>query len=296
MMDDQPLIDSALVRRLVANQFPHWAGLPIRAVENGGWCNRVFHLGEDMIVRLPRHIAYIAQVEKEHRWLPILQPRLPLPIPTPLAMGQPAEGYSWVWSIYRWLAGETAAPERIADMRDFAASLGSFLTAMHNIDSTGGPPAGPHSFYRGGALATYDAQTQEALAILKGKIDIAAARRVWEAALATTWTAAPVWIHGDVSVGNLLVRDGRLHAVIDFGNMAVGDPACDLAMAWTLFENKSRDAFRAALPLDVDTWARGRGWVLWKALILAAGLSTSNAYEAAHPWRVIDEVLGDDAG
>jgi aminoglycoside phosphotransferase (APT) family kinase protein len=290
---DQPHIDATLVSHLLTSQFPQWAGLPVTPVANRGWCNSAFHLGEQMIVRLPLHAAYAAQVEKEYQWLPKLAPLLPLPIPEPLAMGEPADGYPWKWSIYRWIEGEPATSERIANMPDFAVSLGRFLAAMQSIESMTGPRPGPHNFYRGGSLATYDAQTRQAITALKGMIDTDAALEVWEAALATAWVGAPVWIHGDVSAGNLLIREGRLCAVIDFGNLGLGDPACDLAMTWTMFENESRDAFRATLPLDAGTWARGRGWVLWKALIIAAGLTTSNAFEAAQPWRIIGEVLAD---
>ena len=288
---EQPVIDDTLVRRLVSSQFPHWADLPVRPVAHGGWDNRTFHLGEQMVVRLPSAVHYAAQVEKEQRWLPKLAPSLPLPIPTPLALGEPADGYPWSWSIYRWIDGDAAAPERIADLRDFATQLAQFLFALQRIAPTGGPAPGPHNFHRGGALATCDAETRQAIALLRGKIDVGAATDVWEAALATSWRDSPVWIHGDVGLGNLLVRGGRLSAVIDFGNMGVGDPACDLSIAWTLFGGASRDAFRKALALDADTWARGRAWTLWKALIVAAGLTNSNAAEAANPWCVIDGVL-----
>ena len=293
MDDDPPPIDGALVRHLVSTQFARWAQLAIRPVENGGWCNRVFHLGEEMIVRLPRHRAYAEQTAKEYRWLPRLAPLLPLAIPEPLAIGEPAAGLPWQWSIYRWIEGDPALPERIADRAVFAADLGGFLGAMQRLDTMQGPPPGPHNFHRGGLLATYDAQTRQAIAALAGKVDTGAVVDVWEAALSAAWTAAPVWVHGDVGVGNLLVRDGRLCAVIDFGNLAVGDPACDLAPAWTVFDGPSREAFRATLALDAATWARGRGWVLWKALIIAAGLTSSNAFADSRPWRVLEEVLAD---
>lgn len=293
MDTDQLHIDGVLVRRLVSTQFPQWADLSVRPVANGGWCNRAFHLGEQMVVRLPRHRAYAEQVEKEYRWLPRLAPLLPLPIPEPLAIGEPTDGYPLRWSIYRWLPGDTARPENVPDMVGFATDVGRFLAAMQSIESVSGPPPGPHNFYRGGGLATYNAQTRQAITVLDGKIDVGATVEVWESALATVWVRSPVWIHGDVSVGNLLVRKGRLCAVIDFGNLGVGDPACDLAMTWTMFENGSREAFRSMLPLDAGTWARGRGWVLWKALIIAAGLTTSNAYEASRSWRIIEEVLDD---
>jgi len=288
---EHPVIDDTLVRRMVAAQFPQWADLPVRSAEVGGRDNKTFRLGEHMIVRLPSAADYSAQVEKEHRWLPKLAPLLPLPIPTPLAMGEPASGYPWRWSIYRRIEGDTAAPERIADLSDLAASLAQFLIALQRIDPTDGPRPGPHNFWRGGSLTTYDAETRQAIALLKGKVNTKAATEVWERALKTTWNRPPVWLHGDVSAGNLLVKGGRLSAVIDFGMLGVGDPACDLSIGWTLFSGESRKAFRAMLPLDAGTWARGRAWTLWKVLIVAAGLTETNAVEAARPWRVIDEVL-----
>jgi len=290
-----PAIDDALVRRLVMDQFPQWTGLPVRPVETAGWDNRIFHLGEHMIVRLPREGPYAAQVEKEHRWLPRLAPLLPLQIPTPLAIGEPADGYPWQWSIYRWIDGETAAPERIDDLNDFATGVAEFLIALQRIDPADGPRPGPHNFYRGGSLTTYDAETRQAIALLKGKLDTEAATEVWDMALEAAWGRPPVWLHGDVSAGNLLVREGRLTAIIDFGMAGVGDPACDLSIAWTLFRDESRGIFRAMLPHDAGTWARGRAWTLWKALVVAAGLTETNALESARPWSVIDEVLCTDA-
>jgi aminoglycoside phosphotransferase (APT) family kinase protein len=286
-------IDVALVRRLVAAQFPEWADLPIRPVESGGWDNRTFHLGERMSVRLPSAAPYALQVAKEHRWLPKLAPLLPLPIPVPLAMGHPAEGFPWPWSVYRWLEGEPATVERIADLSEFAATLAQFLIALQRIDASGGPPPGQHNFFRGGPLAIYDGETRQAIASLGGRIDTDAVTAVWQAALAATWQGSPVWVHGDVSAGNLLVRKGRLGAVIDFGSSAVGDPACDLAIAWTLLQGESRDAFRAALPLDRATWARGRGWTLWKGLITLAEQLNTDPLEADKARRVIDAVLAD---
>jgi aminoglycoside phosphotransferase (APT) family kinase protein len=286
-------IDDALVRCLVAGQFPQWSELPIRPVTPSGWDNRIFRLGDAMLVRLPSGEYYAAQVAKEQRWLPCLAKSLPLPIPTPLALGQPAVGYPWNWSVYRWLEGEAASSGLIADLIEFASTLGRFLGALQRIDATGGPGPGPHNFHRGGALGIYDGQTRQAIAALEGKIDGDAATAVWEAALESVWQRTPVWVHGDVSASNLLVREGRLSAVIDFGQLGVGDPACDLAIAWTYFKGASRQAFRDALPLDAETWVRGRGWALWKALIVASGLVETTATEAAHSWRTIDEVLAD---
>lgn len=286
-------INASLVRRLIAAQFPQWANLPIKPVTFDGWDNRTFHLGAEMTVRLPSAEGYAAQVEKEHRWLPRLAPLLPLPIPVPLAMGVPAHGYPWNWSVYRWLDGETASNVHIANLRQFATTLAEFLAALQRIDPTGGPPPGAHNFFRGAPLTVYEGEARQAIAALDGKIDTSAVTDVLESALAATWHGAPVWFHGDVAAGNLLVKEGRLRAVIDFGTSGVGDPACDLAIAWTLFAGESREAFRSALPLDGATWARGRGWTLWKALIVYAGLPGTNTLEIDKSRRVINEVLAD---
>jgi aminoglycoside phosphotransferase (APT) family kinase protein len=286
-------IDSALVRRLVAAQFPQWADRPVRPVSSQGWDNRTFRLGDDMSVRLPSHRRYVAAVEKEHAWLPRLAPHLPLPIPAPLAIGAPGEGYGWPWSVNRWLVGDAAAAAPIDDRRQFAADLAAFLSALQRIDASEGPLAGSHSFWRGGPLATYDDETRRSIAALGASIDTDAASEVWDAALAAAWRGPPVWVHGDVAPGNLLVSDGGLSGVIDFGQACVGDPACDLAIAWTFFEGESRAALRAGLPLDPATWARARGWTLWKALIVLAGLPGANPAGAAESQRIIGDVIAD---
>ena len=293
MNPEAPHIDVALARRLVKSQFPRWADLDVTPVANEGWCNRAFRLGEQMVLRIPRLQAYSDQIKKEYDWLPKLAPRLPLPVPEPLAIGAPSEDYPWRWLVSRWIDGEVAEPERVIDMARFARDLANLLTALHGVYAEDGPRPGAHSFYRGGPLASYDAETRKAVAALGSSIDAAAVLEVWDRSLASTWQRPPVWVHGDVSVGNLLMQRGQLCAVIDFGNLAVGDPACDLAMNWTVFTAEAREAFRDELPLDADTWARGRGWVLWKALILASGLSSSNAYEASNPKSIIEKVIDD---
>lgn len=298
---DKAAITPALVSRLVAAQFPRWAHLPVAPVELDGWDNTTFRLGEELSVRLPSADGYVPQVEKEHRWLPRLAPQLPLPIPEPLAKGAPALGFPRPWSVYRWLAGEPATVERVSDLASFAAELADFLAALYALDATGGPPAGKHSFFRGAPLLVYDGDTRAAISALEDEIDVDAATEVWEAALAAAWNGPPVWLHGDVTGSNLLVVDGCLSAVIDFGCSAVGDPACDLTIAWTLFAGESREAFRARLPLDDGTWARGRGWALWKALLHVKDLKADGDRTdpaARVGWRltsrqVIDELLTD---
>jgi aminoglycoside phosphotransferase (APT) family kinase protein len=285
-------ITADLAARLVAAQFPQWAGLPVRRVAADGWDNTTFRLGEDMLVRLPSADAYVPQVAKEYRWLPVLAPRLPLPIPVPLAEGRPGCGFARPWSVYRWLEGETAEVAPPDDLGRFAADLAGFLAALERIDPAAGPPPGEHSFHRGGSLTYYDEQARHALAELRGVIDTESASQVWQAALDARWENDPVWVHGDVAVGNLLVQDGRLKAVIDFGCSAVGDPACDTVIAWTLFTGSSRERFRAGLPLDDATWARGRGWALWKAMIVLSGAS-DDPEDALATGQVIEEILAD---
>jgi aminoglycoside phosphotransferase (APT) family kinase protein len=290
---DKLPISAGLVRQLVTSQFPAWADLPIWPVELGGWDNVTFRLGRTMSVRLPSAAAYADQVEKEHRWLPRLAPLLPLPIPIPLARGRPDERYPHPWSVYRWLEGEPAAVAPVRDALEFASMLAGFLVALQRIDAAGGPPPGKHNFYRGGSLLVYDQESRQAIATLGDAIDGPAASRMWEQALDATCDGRPVWVHGDVATGNLLLRDGRLSAVIDFGCSAVGDPACDLVIAWTFLAGPSRERFRAALPLDEATWARGRGWALWKALITLAEHIGRNPALANAARQVIDELLAD---
>jgi aminoglycoside phosphotransferase (APT) family kinase protein len=289
-------IDAALVAQLVSRQFPAWSGLAIRAVANGGWDNRTFRLGESMSVRLPSAAHYAAQVDKEQTWLPRLADRLPLPIPTPIARGAPDAEYPWAWSVYRWIDGECASPDRIADLRAFALDLARFLRALQCIDPLDAPRAGAHNFWRGGALSTYDVETRGAAAALRATIDERAAIALWDAALRADWRGSPVWLHGDVAASNLLVRAGRLAAVIDFGCCAVGDPACDTTIAWTLFEGESRRAFRSALGVDDDTWLRGGAWALWKALITRTRDPAGARVESVIAERVIAEVLNDLVG
>lgn len=287
----QPTINASLVKRLVTSQFPRWKDLPIRPVATSGWDNCTFHLGRDMLVRLPSAAHYAPQVEKEHHWLPKLSSSLPLSIPRPLSMGKPGEGYPWKWSIYQWLEGAPASTGNISNMSDFSRSLAEFLIALHYVDPTDGPLPGPDNFYRGGSLSVYDNEIRQALARLKGKINTKKALEIWEIGLRSTWTTSPVWLHGDISRNNLLVNNGKLSAVIDFGQLAVGDPACDLMIVWTFFKGTSRDTFCSLLPLDPGTWERARAWTLWKAAVIKSGLTKATASETAHCSPIINEVL-----
>jgi aminoglycoside phosphotransferase (APT) family kinase protein len=286
-------ITADLVSRLIADQFPQWAGLPIQPVEADGVDNTTFRLGQAMSVRLPSADAYVEQVDKEQRWLPVLARQLPLPIPEPLAKGVPGHGFPRPWSVYRWIDGDPATAEGITDMAKFAADLADFLVALYQIDAAGGPGPGTHNFFRGGPVAAYDGETQAALAALQGHIDTALAAEVWRAALRATWQGPPVWFHGDAQPGNLLLRDGRLSAVIDFGTCGVGDPACDTTIAWTFLSGESSRVFKERLPFDEATWARGRGWAIWKAMIVLVEALKDDLEDAAHTKAVIEAILAD---
>jgi aminoglycoside phosphotransferase (APT) family kinase protein len=286
-------INIALVKQLIRTQFPQWTELPVAPVENGGWDNRTFRLGDSMSIRLPSALCYVAQVEKEHRWLPVLRSHLPLPIPFPIGLGAPGEDYPWPWSIYGWLDGESAHAGHIHDIGCFAVDLAHFLVALRRIDARSGPIAGAHNFHRGGSLAVYDTETRQSVTMLADEIDIAAVMEVWDMALQTSWQGPPVWVHGDVAESNLLVKDGRLSAVIDFGCTGVGDPSCDLVIAWTSLDPASREQFRSAVALDPATWQRARGWALWKALITLAQFRDTNLIKAEIARQVIRDVLRD---
>ncbi|MFE0171629.1 aminoglycoside phosphotransferase family protein [Streptomyces sp. NPDC059002] len=263
------LIDTDLVRRLLAEQFPQWADLPVASVPLPGMDNATFRLGDDMSVRLPRYERWIGQVEREQRWLPWLAPQLPLTVSTPLGLGRPGQGYPFPWSVYRWLDGEAATTEGLADPVRTATELAGFIGALQKIDATGGPAPDLSNAFRGERVGTEcaslaaDSLVRAKIAKLDGIVDTDTVTAVWDAALAApAWDRPPVWLHGDLATGNLLSVDGQLSAVIDFGTLAVGDPACDLIPTWMFLPASARDAFREAVDQNDATWARARGLAL----------------------------------
>lgn len=260
-------IDEQLAKKLISEQFPQWKRLSIQAVEQSGWDNRTFHLGNEMTIRLPSKEEYAPQILKEFQWLPKLaQAITSCPITTPLALGKPCHSYPWHWIINSWIEGNTLSVSQVRDMNQFAQSLGRFLTEFQSIDATGGPVAGPHNFYRGGALSAYDAEICQAIPKIQNKQERNIAERLWADALSSRWERVPVWVHGDLAAGNILIRNGELAAIIDFGQLAIGDPACDLAITWNFFTGESRELFRNTLSLDRNTWIRALGWTFWKTL------------------------------
>jgi aminoglycoside phosphotransferase (APT) family kinase protein len=257
--------DVALVRRLLAGQFPEWAGLAIEPVDSYGTDHDIYRLGDQLSARLPRIGWATRQAAKEAQWLPRLAPDLPLAIPVQLARGQPAEGYPYEWSVYEWLPGEDAT-STIDDLEQAAVDLAAFVTALRGVDASGAHPRSPRS--RGAPLAELDELVRKAIAELGGRIEGDAALSSWQESLdAPAWDGAEVWVHGDLLPGNLLLVGGRLSAVIDFGGLNVGDPACDLQPAWNVFAGSSRDRYRAELGVDEASWLRGRGWALYQAVM-----------------------------
>ncbi|MFD3534433.1 aminoglycoside phosphotransferase family protein [Streptomyces sp. NPDC058664] len=269
-------IDTELVERLVAGRFPEWAGLPVRAVASAGTDNAMFRLGDDLVVRLPR-VPYAARhVEKEQRWLPLLAPHLPLDVPAPVGRAGASADFPLPWSVYRWLDGADAYDAPLTDLAHAAVALGRFGAALRAVDASGGPAS-----FRGGPVTDWeDGNLPDAVRGLaaRGDVDAELATAAWETVLRLPrWDGAPVWVHGDLLPGNLLGRDGRLSAVIDFGGLGTGDPACDMMPAWTLLTAGTRPLFREAARADDATWERGRGWAL------AWGLVTEDYYRDTNP-------------
>jgi aminoglycoside phosphotransferase (APT) family kinase protein len=305
MHDDEVTTDVPLVRRLIETQFPQWAHLPIEPVHSDGTNNAIYRLGNELSVRLPLTEDVTLQLEKERQWLPRLAPHLPLAIPVPLAHGQPdpiASGesipdvgaYPWHWSVYPWLPGEPATPNRLTDPTRTATDLAAFISALRTIDPTGGPPPGEHNFYRGVPLARRDPTVRRCIADLEDLIDTRAATAAWDHALQTpAYDGPPVWIHGDLSSGNMLASNGRLTAVIDWGGLAIGDPACELLVAWDLFSASTRPTFRAALNVDDPTWDRARGWALSLALIGLPYYRHTNPGFMRYAHRLLANALAD---
>jgi aminoglycoside phosphotransferase (APT) family kinase protein len=278
MHADELEIDEGLVRRLLANQFPQWLELPLSPVEHAGTENAVFRLGDDLAVRLARRKGPTQPGGKEIEWLPRLAPLLPLEIPVPVVQGQPTAEYPWYWGVHAWVDGETASAEQI-DAIQAARDLAAFIAALQQADPTSAPKG------RGVQLAKRDEEIRYWLARFDGDPAVTAE---WERALAApAWDGPPVWHHGDLDVRNWLVRDGRICGVIDWGAMGVGDPACEVMVAWKLHSGAARDAFREALPVDDATWERARGWALSQAVAILAYYTPENnptLYREAESW------------
>jgi aminoglycoside phosphotransferase (APT) family kinase protein len=285
MHADELPIGEPLVRRLLAEQFPHWADLPLLEIEQRGTQNAIFRLGDELSVRLSRRDGPQTAGGKEFDWLPRLAPVLPFEIPVPVAQGRPNGEYPWYWDIHTWVRGETVAVEQLDGDRA-ARDLATLVGALQRVSPAGAPRG------RGIPLAERDREARYWLARFGDEEGVTAR---WERALAAApWEGPPVWHHGDLDARNWLVREGRISGVIDWGSMGVGDPACDVMVAWKLHSSTARDAFRDALPIDDATWDRARGWVLSQAIAALAYYSPENnpsLYHEARSW--LDLVLSE---
>jgi aminoglycoside phosphotransferase (APT) family kinase protein len=293
MHHDEIPSDADLVRRLLIAQQPQWADLPIRPVTSTGTSNAMYRLGADMVVRLALRPSSARSVEKEHRWLPILAPHLPVTIPVPLALGEASDEFPVRWSVCPWIEGEdatTAAYERVQAARDVAA----FINALSSLDTAGAPEPNAATYGRGVPLATRDVYTRDGIASCAHLVDAAALTAVWDRALhAPVWDRRSVWVHGDIASGNLLFRNGRLSAVIDFASLGVGDPACDLIVAWEMFDVEARAVLRSELGVDDATWDRGRGWALSTAVAALGYYEHTHRFMADQARRKIDLILAE---
>lgn len=293
MHPDEVATDAELVSRLLAEQFPQWAGRPVELVVSHGTDHDVYRVGEDLAARLPRIGWATAQAEKEATWLPVLAPHLPLAVPVPLGRGRPAHGYPYAWSVCTWLPGRDANGP-IADLDRAAVDLAAFVTALREVSTEGAPEREVGA--RGGPLHEGDDDVRRCLAQLGDRVDGPALLRDWQRALeAPAWDGPQVWVHGDLLPGNLLVVAGRLSAVIDFGGLGVGDPACDLQPAWNLFTGASRRRFRGELAVDEASWLRGRGWALRQAVVALPYYWDTNPGIVRQARRALRELLLDPA-
>lgn len=284
-----------LAKKLIAIQFPEYAGLTVTEVEQQGHDNRTYRIGNDMLIRMPTAESYALKVPKEQELLPKLAKYLSVAIPAPIKMGKSSYDYPYPFSIYRWLEGRSANHVTLGEstLENIAFQLANFLKELQAITDVEGPSPGQHNWWRGRNVSVYNSGTREQIAKLADIIDSNSALELWEKACATKWNKAPVWIHGDYAVGNILIKDNKLSGVIDFGGTAMGDPACDLVISWTYLSGKARDIFINTMDLDEDTWLRARAWVLWKATFELCNIADKNSPAASIQKRIIDEVINE---
>jgi len=279
MHDDEVETDAALVRRLLAAQHPQWADLPIERVPSAGTDNAMYRLGDDLAVRLPRIHWAVDNVAKEQHWLPRLAPHLPLPVPLPVAHGEPVDEFPYPWSVVQWLPGETTSTDALADPVQTALDVARFVRELQSIDPSGAP-----EHHRGKPVRLQDEGVRRGVAGLRGELDGDAVLAAWARVLdAPDYDGPPVWFHGDLSYLNLLHHNGRVCGVIDWGTCAAGDPAGESVVAWSLLPAEARAAFRDALEIDDAMWQRGKGWVL-------TGVFGIPYYRDTNPILVADKI------
>lgn len=260
--DGEPDVDVEQVAVMINDQFPSWAGLPLTPVASTGTDNVMLRLGEELVVRLPRTASAVPSLTKELQYAPVLAPQLPTPVPVPLARGKSGRGYPWPWTVSGWLEGENPSPGH-GSSAELAIDLANFTRALHAVDVGDEAAAGPLRSYRGGPLAARDASTRSGVAGCGGLLDVSLLTEAWETARQVPEGGGkPVWIHTDLQPGNILTANGRLAGVLDWGGVAIGDPAVDLIVAWNLLDATARAVFRDAVDVGDPEWERGRAWAL----------------------------------
>jgi aminoglycoside phosphotransferase (APT) family kinase protein len=289
MHPDEVHTDVALVRGLLAAQFPRWAELPVEAVASSGTVNALYRLGAEMVVRLPRTDWAPGAMARQMQWLPTLARSFPVAVPRPLAIGAPALGYPYEWGVTSWVQGQSFVRGSVAEEDSLARRLAEFVSALHAIVLPGGPPQ-----RRGSLHERWDGPTRAALDALRGEIDTGAATAAWEVALAAPlWAGPSVWVHGDLMPANLVVEDGVLTGIIDWEAFGVGDPAVDLMVAWNSLSSAARKIFRDAVDVDEAAWQRGRGWALCTGLVALPYYRETNPELADNARFRIAQVLAD---
>jgi aminoglycoside phosphotransferase (APT) family kinase protein len=289
MHEGQVDVDATLVAELLAAQFPHVRDMPIRRVASTGTVNALFRVGDDLCARLPLIATWADDIARELKWLPRLSPQLTLRIPDPVGEGIPTDAYPFPWAIYRWIDGEPYDDELVDDEPAAAKTLARFVQEMRAIEPSEDAPRGGRD-----PLRELDDGTRAAIESAGGVIDRDATIAAWERSLeAPTCNGEARWIHGDLLRPNLLVHDGRLCAVIDFGGAGLGDPATDVIPAWAVFGPAGREAFRAALDVDDGTWARARGIALHQAALIIPYYRETNPDFVVLARRTIEQILTD---
>lgn len=265
--DGEPDVDVEQVALMISDQFPSWAGLPLTPVASTGTDNVMLRLGDELVVRLPRTASAVPSLTKELQYTPVLAPQLPTPVPVPLARGKSGRGYPWPWTVSGWLEGGNPSPGQ-GSSPELAIDLANFIRALHAVDVGNEAAAGPLRSYRSGPLAARDAPTRSAIAGCEGLLAGSLLTSAWETARQVPeGEGMPVWIHTDLQPGNILTANARLAGVLDWGGVAIGDPAVDLIVAWNLLDDPARAVFRDALDVDEPEWERGRAWALTIGII-----------------------------
>ena len=288
-------ITKDLAAKLISQQFPEYANLDVSDTEKQGHDNRTYRLGEQLLIRMPTAESYALKVPKEQELLSKLAPYLSLKIPIPIKIGYASQDYPYSFSIYKWLPGKSINLLTLSaeNKKQLASRLAKFLKELQSIIDVEGPIPGQHNFWRGDHVSVYNEGTIVQISELADIIDVNKALDLWERACMTKWNRSPVWIHGDFAIGNMLFSENALSPIIDFGGMAIGDPACDLVIAWTFLEGDSRDIFIYEMALDEDTWLRARAWALWRATFELCGITDKNSPEARKQKSIIVDIIND---